>query len=395
MSPTPPATGEPAHSPTGSAHHGGGLATGWVEELAAGSVTTWTRWQQAHPSGAASASGAGPVVGPQYLPGAQQLELLRRLNEVAAATGRTVGPALADRVLRAGIPDRGRPDLPLTGLHAAAFGPEPVRPEALPERDLLPVAAGLIAESLASLAPLPPVRRPLARRLAGRVRPGPTWDGDGWVLLHRAPARVNPYRVDLALTDLHTLAVHAWATRAVRGGVLGFEDWLRSRVSADRLPTSLDVVGMAARNAERVGRAQVTLSFEPRHLPDLVGGAGLPPVHLPTIDLARQVGRPLGVLVSDATRTTLLSRRLLPRLRQLAGPTGPTPVPAPWAGHLNEHAERSVGLLQRAGYAVRGRLELLVPSTAPPAPPARPADSELTTLRLAMDLLLDTKDGAW
>ncbi|WP_141012736.1 hypothetical protein [Nocardioides sambongensis] len=212
------------------------------------------------------------------------------------------------------------------------------------------------------------------------------------MLLHRAPARVDPSRVDIALADLPTLAVHAWATRAVRGGVLGLEEWLRARVTAERLPRSLDVVAMAARSAERVGSERVTLSFGAGHLPDLIGGGGLPPVHVPSIDLARQVGRPLGVLVTDAERTALLAHRLLPRLRQVAGAAGPAVVPAPWAEQLRDHAERSVTALQRAGYPVRGRLELLVPPTAPPA---RSASSEVSTLRLAMDLLLETKDGAW
>ncbi|WP_296601810.1 hypothetical protein, partial [Nocardioides sp.] len=129
-------------------------AWGWVAHLEAGGTTPWRDWsQEGRPGG-------------RVLPGAQQLELLRRLNLAGGPS-----PRLAARVLEASAPGRGRPDLELEGaVDALAFGPPPVDPAALPDDELLRVAAGLIAEDLAHEGPQegPPERAAVAWPLRRR-----------------------------------------------------------------------------------------------------------------------------------------------------------------------------------------------------------------------------------
>ena len=73
-------------------------AWGWVAALRAGATTPWQEF-----------TGGGDR-GDRYLPGAQQLELLRRLN-----TAGQPGADLVERVLTASAPGRGRADLQLVG----------------------------------------------------------------------------------------------------------------------------------------------------------------------------------------------------------------------------------------------------------------------------------------
>ena len=114
----------------------GSRAWGWVAHLREGGTTPWHDW-----------SAEGPAAGP-LLPGAQQLELLRRLNLAAPAAGRR----LADRILAAVATGRGRPDLELVGVAPARpFGFPPVDPSELSDGELLRVAVGLVADVLAGL----------------------------------------------------------------------------------------------------------------------------------------------------------------------------------------------------------------------------------------------------
>ena len=90
---------------------------GWVAHLRAGGTTPWLAWTD---------PGAGDEPAGRALPGAQQLELLRRINlarrrahgPVATATPRT---RLADRVLAAPAAGRGKADLPLIGAGGRRF----------------------------------------------------------------------------------------------------------------------------------------------------------------------------------------------------------------------------------------------------------------------------------
>ena len=91
-------------SPTNAAGTGEHLAWGWVAHLANGGTSTWRDWR----TSAAHLPESGTRG--RYLPGAQQLELLRRLNLAGRPSA-----ALATRVLEASAPGRGTPDLQLVG----------------------------------------------------------------------------------------------------------------------------------------------------------------------------------------------------------------------------------------------------------------------------------------
>lgn len=85
------------------------------------------------------------------LPGAQQLELLRRIN--LAHGSAPLQPGLADRVLATTAAGRGKADLPLVGLPGSGFGPAPVDPATVGAHELLRVASVLVADDLVALGP--------------------------------------------------------------------------------------------------------------------------------------------------------------------------------------------------------------------------------------------------
>ena len=122
-------------------------AWGWVAHLREGGTTPWQEWHE-----------RGESHG-RYLPGAQQLELLRRLN-AAGSPDR----ALGESVLAASAAGRGRPDLELVGAGPdSTFGPAPVDPAELPAGELVRVAASVLADQVVDAgAPAQgePARRP-------------------------------------------------------------------------------------------------------------------------------------------------------------------------------------------------------------------------------------------
>lgn len=77
-------------------------------------------------------SGVGVV------PGAHQIELVRRVNLTGSA-----GPTLTNRVLAASLPGRGTRELALAGTKGDPdFGPRPVDPADLPADELIRVEPG-------------------------------------------------------------------------------------------------------------------------------------------------------------------------------------------------------------------------------------------------------------
>lgn len=379
----------------------------WVAALRRGATVPWTSWDQ--PTGSSSDEEAGSssdrsavpdarALAAPVLPGAQQLELLRRINLAAQARGVLRPEGLAERVLGAGLPDRSRPDLPLVGLPHDGFGPSPVAPETLPDDDLLVVVAGLLAEQLASRGTSAADRaaggrlRPM-HDLAARVRRPATlhWTGDPWARAHLgSPAgdgRARPTRTLVLAGDLATLATHAWAARCVDGGGHTLEGWLRGRLDAERLPVALDLTATAARWAGRVGVRRTVIVTDPAQLPRRLRPPAPAPVDPGVLELTRRVGRPLGVRVSAERRRDLLVRTLVPASLERR-PVGPRAgVPEPWWQHLHGHAERMAADLTEAGYPVVGSLRHLVPRTGPVATGQAVATAD--ALRRGIDLLLD------
>ncbi|GAB2983335.1 hypothetical protein [Nocardioides montaniterrae] len=342
-------------------------AWGWLAALLDGETTPWSHW-------VAEAEPRLP-----FFPAAQQLEALRRLNLAAHELGHRPDADAAEQLIRAGITDRNRGDLVLVGESGSRFGPPSVDPSELRARDLLPVVVGPIARRLAETPP----RRP--RRTLPLTR-GWQLAGDPWATFYAREAqnhaRRRPgHRVMVLAGDLGTLALHAWAEHAVTGGTLGFRAWMRSRVEHGRMPAVLDVAAQARTAAEAVGRPNIQVVTDASLVPLL---AALPTLDPVAVDLARWVGRPLGVHVPQRQRRQLLLRELLPRTTRDAASPGLT---APWAGVLTEHARRQGSALESRRYPVTGSLEDLIPPSVEPS--AFPADSAV--LDRAFDLLLDPK----
>lgn len=366
-------------------------AWGWAAALRDGSTTRWQEWPD-------DGTGDGQPFA-DVLPGAQQLGLLRRLNVTAEAAGRRVPRATADRVLAAGVSGRGRGDLPVLGAdEPERFGPRPVDPDALPDDELLRVAAALIADDVAATAGEPEPERTLVGRARAAHRPwtkafvvvGVQWRADsvraGLAAAGRPQGGRRPTAYLLA-DDLATVLAHAWTARAFDQGGPTWSDFLRNSSSFGHLPPRADLPRMARSATHKYGAGRVTVVLDPAALAAELGIARLqepPRLGVNAIDLVRRVGEPLGLLVDQSDRPGLLRASLGLRL---AGQGGPAPtVPARFGGWLSSMAERTRHDIEAAGYPVLGDLDRLLPGPLP-AEPVVPVDAEV--LALALGLLLD------
>jgi hypothetical protein len=348
-------------------------AWGWVQHLRHGGTTPWSDW-----TGTAEPEGA-------VIPGAQQLELLRRLNEAGAPR-----PLLVERVLGASAPGRGQPDLELVGAAPESrFGPRPLDPGTLSDVELLRVAASILAEDV--------VARGLPRPAkVGRPRP---WRRH--YRLHGDPELVVPARTDLVArgrppggrapvhvvlaTDLGRMLAHLWTARAFEGGIPGWRPWLRRLERNGTLPGRIDPLHLARTRAGRAAPDQVHVVLDPEALPSLVGGrrapARLPELAAEAPDLARRIGSVVALLVPDDRRRALMRRTLRPWLADVPG--SPLAVPVEHHDWLHDHAARIAEGLSRAGYAVHGDPGGLAPVPRPGVEAPAPR-----TLALAMRMML-------
>jgi hypothetical protein len=350
-------------------------AWGWVAHLLDAGTTPWRDW-----------TGEAPSRG-RVLPGAQQLELLRRLNLAGPPS-----PALATRVVEASAPGRGRPDLELAGaVDRLAFGPPPVDPADLPDDELLRVAAGILADDVVAAGlPDPPRaanRRPWARRyrvvgdalLADPVRAE---------LVARGRPPGGRGSVILVLgTDLGQMLAHAWTARSLAGGGPGWRDWLDPLARHRTLPPRIDLVRAARAWSDRVGPERVRIVLDPTEIPRLVGVRrplpGPPEISADAVDLARRVGQVLGLLAVPPRRRALLHETLLPRLVAAGGPQ--LVVPVEHADWVHTRAVRMRDALLRAGYPVHGDPDRLLPLGRTGV--SEPSDAGV--LALAMRLVLE------
>lgn len=326
-------------------------AWGWVDHLTHGGVTPWAEW-----------SGTAPVP-ERPLPGAQHLEVLRRLNELGAPD-----PDRAERLLTVSPAGRGHRELELVGAERdSRFGPRPVDPAAVPAAELLRVAAAAIAEDLLLLGTPPPARvrrprmfrtryqllgdpelvRPLRAELTAQGRPAGGRSADVVVL---------GSSVDRMLADV-------WTHRAFGPGVHPWRGWIERLTREDQLPDDIDVLARADRAARRVGAGRVHVVLDPRHLPVLVGARSpLVPPAPPAAgvpELARRVSTALGLTVTGPNRAALLRDRLRPLLADAPGEA--LTVPPKHMDWAQARSERLITGLRRAGYAVHGDPEALRP----------------------------------
>jgi hypothetical protein len=362
-------------------HAGEARAWGWVAHLRDGGTTPWSDW--------GSAAGADEQAG-RYLPGAQQLELLRRLNQE-----RLPSPELAARVLATSAPGRGRPDLGLVGvLPPSAFGPPPVDPAALPPDELVRVATSLIAEDTAAAGnPLEP-RTPRLLRRRYRVLGDPdvatplrdTLTADG------RPPGGRRATVVIAGSDLASMLVHVWTARSLGAGVRPWPEWLASEVRRPDLPVRVDLATLAEAWVPRVGAGRVHVVLDdPRRATRLTAGLrrrvpAARPLSADAIELARRTSPVVGLLVTPERRTALMWHRLRPVLA--AHPGEPLRLPSRLRPWLEEQTVVLRRRLAAGDYAVHGAL------AAPDDRPGVAAPDEERVLALAIRLLLGPPIGS-
>ncbi|TNM42027.1 hypothetical protein FHP29_08690 [Nocardioides albidus] len=371
-------------------------AWGWVAALRAGATTPWLDWPD-------DGTGDGEPLAAE-LPGAQQLALLRRLNVYAAAAGRTVPAATAERILAAGVSGRGRSELALVGADpggAGRFGPPPVDPDALGDDELLRVACALIADDVAATAAVPAPEPSLVDRVRAVRRP--------WVrsfVVVGMPWRADAVRTELAAQghrpggrrptaylladDLETVLVQAWTARSFDQGGASWRGFVRANAGAGHLPPRADLARMARSAAYKYGADRVRIVLDDRLLAAELGVSrlgGPPRLGAHAVDLVRRVGEPLGLLVASAERPRLLRDSLGQVLDGLGGP--PPTLPPRWDGWLSTQAERTRHELAAARYPVLGDLDRLLPRPVGTdrRAPVLPVDAEV--LSLALGLLLD------
>lgn len=355
---------------------GEGRAWGWVAHLRAGGTTPWAQWRDPAPA-------TGRVV-----PGAQQLELVRRINLVDRP-----GPELVQRILVASAPGRGSPDLELVGGGLeSAFGPRPVDPGDLSAAELLRLATGLLADELVTTglgdAPYPRRRlwrahyllvgdpaqvRPLAEALAAAGRP----PGG-----RRARLLVLGAPVDRMLAGL-------WTEACFAGGVQPWAEWVAARSARRRMPPRVDLARIASQATQDLGAARVRVVLDQAAISREVGLRSLP--SLPPVpsaraaELARRVAGVLGLLVPPADRPRYLREVLAPRLADPGAP--PLAVPDQQADWVARQGRRMRDALLAGRYAVLGGPDAVL---ATGTPGARPTEAD--ALDLAVRLLLRGPD---
>ena len=361
-------------------------AWGWVAHLRDGGTTPWSAW------------GSDAVADEQssrYLPGAQQLELLRRLNQRGRDGHRLPSPQLADRLLGTSAPGRGRPDLGLVGvLPDSGFGPPPVDPALLPADELVRVATALIAEdTVAAGDPLEPATPRLLRRryralgdpeVAGTIRARLRADG--------RPPGGRRATVVVVGSDLASMLVHIWTARALGAGVRPWAAWLAAEVRRPTLAPRADLASLADEWVPRVGASRVHVVLDdPRRATRLVAGRRgripmPPPLSADAIGLARRTSPVVGTLVSPERRTALMRHRLRPVLAAHPGPS--LRIPARHRAWLEEQTARLRSRLATGDYAVHGALAV------PDRRPGVTAPDEERVLALAMQVLLGPPIGS-
>lgn len=348
-----------------------GRAHAWVAHLREGGTTPWRDWT------ATTERAAGP------LPGAQQLELLRRINLAGAAA-----PGLADRVLATPAAGRGKADLPLLGEATPDFGPRPVDPASVSAHELLRVASVLLADDLVALGPDPVASgwaRPWRRRfrLVGDPVTVTALRAD---LLARGRPEGGPRPFVVAVArPLDELLARTWTQRCFETGTKPWPEWLRFWRERDQLPARADLVDSVRRWHGRRPLVRVVTDLE--RLPRQVGVRHLPTVAVPGADqaeLARRVAAVVGLKVPAEQRPALM-RTLQHRMP--GSDVAPIAVPDRHRDWVAAASARETRAIARAGYPVVGDLADLEPraggATAPGA-------SDGQVLDLALRMVVDT-----
>ncbi len=364
--------------------HGMARAWGWVGHLSEGGTSSWLEW-----TGEASARA-------RVLPGAQQLELLRRVNlaNSALSTDRPADFRLAERILSAAAPGRGKPDLPLLGAVAPTFGPQPVDPSGLPADELIRVATSVLAEDVVAIGvsePQQPRRRPWPLNVHRGYRVAGDPLAAASVRAHltsrgRPPGGVGSQSLILG-GPLDQMLADVWTRRCFERGSGGWLEWLRFWRQRGELPPRIDLPAVAERHQAQREHVQVVL--DDSRLPRLLGVRTLPLPERPGADsaeLARRIATVLGLLVPPEERAMLMTHTVRPRMPLTGVPA--VSVPVEHRDWVSAAAERMARQLSRAGYPVVGDPTVVVPTQWSSAGPTRTQGDEVV-LTLAVRMLVD------
>lgn len=362
--------------------------TGWVDHLRAGGTTEWSTWAaNARPGPAAHVPGGGHAP----LPGAQQLELLRRLN--VASEGQ-LPKSLPDRVFAASAAGRGKPELGLLGAPSTTWGHAPVDPSTLSAGELLRVAVTVLAEDVVAMgADRPASRMPRPWRTRYRMVGNPlalTSLRASLVARGLHPGgqpELRTLRVLVLAGPFDRLLSDTWTRLAFESGAPTWPEWLAYWAGRDEVPPRLDLARLASEWTPRPRQVRVLTDPDAhaRVVPSLIGTRPLPQPHRPGADaaeLARRTGSVLRGRVGEQ-RTAELMTSFARRVPD----TGAAPVAVPprhraWVERI---AGRVTLDLRRAGYSVVGDLADLAPrfdAVGPTRPDGRVLD-------LAMRLVAD------
>ncbi|MFJ9392055.1 hypothetical protein ACIRON_24750 [Nocardioides sp. NPDC101246] len=360
---------------------------GWAAHLREGGTTPWTSWSEpATPSTT------------DHLPGAEMLELLRRLNTTGPSE-----PSRVDALLSTSPPGRGRRDLPLLGdTETRTYGPLPVDPSTLSARELLRAASVLLAEDLLATVETAPAPRP--RRWSRRPRKSQPAQqkfpyrlvGSPWLTLPireelerrgRLPGG-DGYTVYVLGGPLDEVAAGAWRFRTFTNRVNPWNIWIRDAQWRGWLGPRADLPRIARWWAARVGKGRVEIVTDPALLPGLLGVDTLPgpwPISAEGNEVARVIGQVLSVRTDLETQRKLLMGQLRPRLEKLE-PLVPDArevgVPSQSLDWVETQARAQRDALVEAGYALHGDPDRLLPSGV-----ATQGPDERRALALALSLL--------
>jgi hypothetical protein len=266
-------------------------------------------------------------------------------------------------------------------------GAAPADPAAVPVKELLRVADGVLADLLGqgvwpepAPPPRPPRRRPWSRRF--RLVGAPTTVARtraGFAAAGHAEGGYRP-RVVLFVPPFDVLLSQVWSGWVQRGAALRWRMFVGSLAARDTLPPAADVAAIAARWRARVGAANVHVvtgsadaGWRDRQarrtaasVLDLSIAEPTEPVSPRSLPVARvAVLRRLNRLLKvrpEADRARLLQRAV--SLVGIEEPTGRTGLRVPdryrtWA---EDRAQTAIERLRAEDYAVHGDLDLIAPA---------------------------------